>query len=95
MAAIEEKPEHVDEWAQDVVNACGQNMLAGNATFLTDDFKAVFDKALCYRSAKSVADNRREFNVLSEQDAAEEELARRAFAEAYKVFWEKHQVAAS
>jgi len=43
---------------------------------------------------KRVADNRREFDMLSESDAAEEEAMRRAFEHAYKVYWKKKHCAA-
>lgn len=68
-------------------------MQAGNAALLTDEFKAVFDKACRYRTAKEVADNHREFNRLSERDAGEEKATRQAFAEAYKIYSEKRQPA--
>jgi hypothetical protein len=80
--------EHADELAQEVVNAWAANMQADNAGSLTDDFKALFDKACRYRHAKG--DNQRQSNMLREPDRAEEEAKRRAFAEAYKAFDEKH-----
>jgi hypothetical protein len=94
MQPIEKYLERSDELAQEVVNAWGTNMRAGNADFLTDDFKALFDKACRYRNAKSTADNRRQFGALNERDAAEEAIERQAFGEAYKSYWEKHQAAA-
>lgn len=94
MPPIEKYLERADELAQEVVNAWGVNMRAGNAAFLTDDFKALLDKACRYRDAKSDADNNRQFNMLSERDAAEEKATRQTFAEAYKSFWERHQAAA-
>jgi hypothetical protein len=45
--------EHADELAQEVVNAWAANMQAGNADSLTDDFKALFDKACRYREARN------------------------------------------
>jgi hypothetical protein len=95
MPPIEDYLEHADELAQEVVNAWGVNMRAGNAAFLTGEFKAVFDRACRYRSAKNGADNHRQVNMLNEQDAAEETATRQGFAEAYRTFWEKHQAAAS
>jgi hypothetical protein len=86
--------EHADYLAQEVVNAWGVNMQAGNAAFLTDEFNALLDKAWRYRDAKSNADNRRQSHTLSEQDVSTEEASRKEFAEAYKTFWEKHQAAA-
>jgi hypothetical protein len=75
--------------AQNVVNAWGQNWYAGNTKF-TPEFNILIDKACRHLSAKRVRDNHREFNILSEQGKAEEETARRAFAQAYKVFHERH-----
>jgi mevalonate kinase len=94
MPPIEEYLQRADELAQEVVNAWGVNMQAGNAASLTDEFKAVLDKACRYRNAKEVADNHRQFNMLSERDAGEETATRQAFAEAYKIFWERHQASA-
>lgn len=94
MRPIEDYLEYADELAQEVVNAWGLNTQAGNAATLTDDFKAVFDKACWYREAKRVADNRREFKMSSAADAATEQAMRQTFAEAYKIFWEKRQAAA-
>jgi hypothetical protein len=94
MPPIEEYLERADDLAQEVVNAWGVNMRACNAALFTDEFKAVFDKVCRYRDAKEVADNHRRFDMLSERDAAEETTTRQAFAEAYKIFWEKHQTAA-
>ena len=91
MPSIEEYLEHADGLAQEVVNAWRMNMRAGNAALLTDDFKTVLDKACRYRDARKVADNHRQFKILSESVAAEEEATRRAFAEAYKAFRENHQ----
>jgi hypothetical protein len=87
---VEEYLERADELAQEVVNAWGQNVAAGNACYLTAEFKALFDKTCLYRDAKMVADNRREFNMLTEREAAEEGSAREAFLEAYGAFCEKH-----
>jgi hypothetical protein len=94
MPTIEQYLEHADMLAQEVVNAWGVNMQAGNAAFLTDEFKALLDKACRYKDAKTNADNHREFHTLSEQDVSTEEATRRDFAETYKTFWEKHQAAA-
>lgn len=94
MPPIEEYLEHADELAQEIVNAWGVNMRAGNGAFFTDEFKVVFDKACRYRNAKNDADNHRQVNVSSEGDAAEETATRQGFAEAYKTFWEKHQAVA-
>jgi len=91
MPPIEDYMQRADKLAQEAVNAWGVNMQAGNAALLTDEFKAVLEKAFRYRSAKEVADNHRKFNMLSERDAGEEAATRQAFAEAFKIYWEKHQ----
>jgi hypothetical protein len=81
---------HVDELAQEVVNAWGINVTAGNGAYLTADFRVVFDKCCAYRDAKKTADNHRKFNMLSEREAAEEESARQAFWETYGAYSEKY-----
>jgi hypothetical protein len=83
--------EHADELAQEVVNAWGGNVSAGNAARLSPDFKALFEKTCRYRDAKQLADNHRQFNALSEKDAAEEIAARQEFAEAYRDFSDKYE----
>jgi hypothetical protein len=91
MAQLEKYLEQVDKLAQDVVNAWGVNMQAGNGDLLTPDFRALLDRACYYRTTKSIADNHRQFKVLNGQTAAEEQEARLAFAETYKTFWELHR----
>jgi hypothetical protein len=88
---IEDYIEHADELAQDVVNAWGVNVSAGNSAYLTASFKALFDAADHYRTAKQIADNRREFNLLTEEEADKEQATRASFAQAYKKRWEAHQ----
>jgi hypothetical protein len=91
MPSLEECIERADQLAQDVVNAWGSNVSAGNAAMLTTDFKALFEVTCRYRTAKEIADNRRQFNHLNEREAAEEVSARETFARAYKDFSDKHQ----
>jgi hypothetical protein len=91
MTPLEKYVEDADSLAQDVVNAWGVNMQAGNGDLLTPDFKVLLDKACYYRTTKSIADNHRQFNVLNERTAAEEQEARLEFAETYMTFWERHQ----
>jgi hypothetical protein len=86
MPPLEHYLENADTLAQEVVNTWGQ---VGNSAPLTTQFNALLDKACAYRNAKRLADNRREHNMLSEQDEAEEKATRQAFAEAYKAFYEK------
>jgi hypothetical protein len=94
MAPLEEYLKQADYLAQEIVNAWAINVQAGIGADLTDEFKGVFDRACRYRDSKSLADNHRECNFLSERDAAEESDTRQAFAEAYKTFWEKREAAA-
>jgi hypothetical protein len=93
MPSLEEYVEQAPHLAQEVVNTWAKLVMAGSTDF-TEEFKDVLDKACRFRSAKSTADNRRDFNMLTEQEAAEERETLRAFSEAYKVFYEKHDAAA-
>ena len=78
-SSLEDYIEHADDLAQEVVNASGINARTGNAATLTRDFKALFEIACQYRTARETADNHREFNVLSEQDATKEKETRESF----------------
>jgi len=98
MPPLEEYLRNADRLAQVVVNAWGKNAQAGNAQlltpqFVTPQFKELFDMACLYRNARKLADNHRKFNVMSDQEEEEEMAIRRAFAEAYKAFCEKHAAA--
>jgi hypothetical protein len=95
MPTLEEYLRNADTLAQEVVNAWGINVQSGNASLLTDQFKVLLDKACLYRNAKNVADNRRKFSMLSEQEEVELKTARQTFAEAYKAFYEKQASASS
>jgi len=94
MPPLEEYLKDADRLAQEVVNAWGINVQAGNAPLLTTQFKALLGKACLYRTARRLADNHRKFDVMSEAEEAEELAVRHSFAEAYKAFYEK-QTAAS
>jgi hypothetical protein len=94
MAPIEGYLKHVDELAQEVVNVWGMYMQSGNSPLLTDAFNDLLDKACRYRTTKMVADSHREFGLLSESFAAEEEETCQVFAKAYKDYWEKKRRAA-
>ena len=94
MPQVEEYLEHADDLAQELVKPLGLNMRACSDALFTHEFNAQFDIACRYVDAKEVPDNRRQFNMLSERDAAEGMKTRQAFAAAYKIFWEKHQAAA-
>lgn len=91
MPPLEEYLKDADRLAREVVNAWGINVQMGNA--LGAKFKALLEKACLYRTARRLADNHRKFNVMSEQEEAEEMAQRHAFAKAYKAFYEKHAAA--
>lgn len=80
-----------DVLAQQIVNAWGVNVTAGNAERLTTEFKALFEKTCDYRRAKRLADNRREFDMLTDNLAVKERVSRREFLEAYRSFHEAHR----
>jgi hypothetical protein len=97
MPPLEEYLERADDLARHVVETWGINIQSGNAAFLTQSkvflttkFKVLVDKACLYRNARRLADNDREYNVLSEEDEAEaeaeEKATREAFALAYKAY---------
>jgi hypothetical protein len=90
MPSLEQYLEQADKLAQEVVNAWGVNVQAGNAVLLTAQFKVLLDNARRYREARKLADNHRQFNVLGEQAEAQEKATRQAFAEAYRIFDEEH-----
>ena len=91
MPPLEEYLKDADKLAQKVVNAWGINVQAGIVP--TPEFRALLDKAYLYRTARRLADDHRKFDVMSEQEEAEEMAKRRKFAEAYKAFYEKHAAA--
>jgi hypothetical protein len=95
MPPIEEYLKRADKLAQEVVNAWGLNTRTGHAADLMPEFKALFDKACLFRTARGIADNRRKHSVLIEHDEAEEKATRQAFAEAHKAFYEEHAAKAS
>ena len=80
-----------DRLAQEVVNSWGTNVQMGSA--MPPEFKALVDQACLYRTARRLADNHRKFDVMSEQEEAQEMALRHAFAEAYRAFFEKHAAA--
>lgn len=90
MPSLEQYLEQADKLAQEVVNAWGVNVQAGNAVLLTAQFKVLLDSACRYRDARRLADNHRQFNVLGEQAEIQEKATRKAFAEAYRVFDREH-----
>lgn len=77
--------------AQDVVNAWGLNVQAGNRDSLTAEFLDVFEKACRYQEKKQSADFYRAHNALSGECAQAEDAARRTFIQAYLPWVEKHR----
>jgi hypothetical protein len=75
-----------DHAAQEVVNAWGLHMNAGNAQHLTADFKQLFDKACAYGAAKDIADNGRELDRLTDEQVADEQRTKKEFTDAWKAF---------
>ena len=90
---IEEYLEDIDALAQEVVDTWAENLRAGNAELLGDDFKILFDKAFEYREAKIVVENHRELKILTPAEAVCEQTARLIFAEIYKSYWENRNAA--
>jgi hypothetical protein len=90
MAPLEEYLEHADKLAREVVNTWAFTAQAGDSGFLIDQLKVLFDKACLYQTARGLADNHREHNMLRKEEEAEETATRQAFAEAYKAFYERH-----
>jgi hypothetical protein len=88
---IEEYVKQADTLAQDVVNAWGVNVQAGNGPVLTDEFNDLLDKACRFRTTKEIAANHREFGMLTEEEAATLQANCQMFAQAYKAFYEKHE----
>jgi hypothetical protein len=72
-----------------VVNEWGTNMSAGSASFLSEDFLALNEYACRYLAALDIAGNHRKFSGLAEEDTAREVKTRQAFAEAYKMYFER------
>jgi len=75
---------NADELAQRVVNVWGPYASVGRQNELPADFMDLFEKACRYRDAKDIADNRREFNSLTQRDEAREADTRLDFAKSYR-----------
>ena len=75
-----------DELAQKVVSTS----VAVLPARMISDFRPLLETAYRYRSAKRRADDRRQSNSLSKLDEEEERASRQAFAEACKLFENKH-----
>jgi len=78
-----------DQAVQDVLNAWGAPRTGRpEPQRLSTDFTALFEKMLAYRTAKSIADNRREHHKLTVQEVAEERRTKKVFLDAYRAFYE-------
>jgi hypothetical protein len=73
-----------DPLAHDVVNVW--RMASGEQ--VSDNLKRLFDKMQAYREAKEVADNHRDSNLLTEQQADQEKKTRNEFLDSYRTFFE-------
>jgi hypothetical protein len=87
MLPLEEYLEQADKLAQGVVNLWMAHKQAG--TVPDPELSILFDKACFYRTAREIADSRRQINVLSEQDLAKEKTTRQTFAESCKAYYDK------
>jgi hypothetical protein len=72
-----------DEAAQEIVNVWGMNTKAGTAKNFTADFKELVEKAFAYRTEKIDADNAREFNRLTKEQAEREQRTKKEFMDAF------------
>ena len=79
-----------DALAQELVDAWAQISQERNHEALSTDFKTLFDKCCIYRDARRIADNRRKFNLLSVEQATDEERTRKEFLDSHRRFSAKH-----
>lgn len=86
MRPLEEYIEHADELAQNVVTAWDNNVEAGNAANFSPAFKRLMERAWIYREAKKRADNHREFDCFTKEDATWVAQTREAFTREYRSF---------
>jgi hypothetical protein len=77
-----------DQAMQDVLNAWGALRTSREPQHLSADFNALFEKMLAYRTAKTIADNRREHHKLNVQEVADEQRTKKEFLDAYREFYE-------
>jgi hypothetical protein len=74
-----------DQAVQDVLDAWGALRTSPASRPLSTDL--LFEKMQAYRTAKGVADNHREHNVLTEREAADERATKKVFFVAYREFY--------
>jgi len=94
MAILEACLENADELAARVVDGWAQSTVAGHGKDMTPAYRALFEKACSYRTAKGVVENHRKSDCLGEEEVSEETETRQAFAQAYKAFADEHEAAA-
>jgi hypothetical protein len=88
---IEVYVKHADALAQDVVNTWGLFTRAGEGEALSPEFKAMFEITYEFRQAQRAADNWRRAGVPTELVDDDVKAKCLAFAQAYKIFHEKHE----
>jgi hypothetical protein len=57
--------------------------MQGGGAALSADFKALFEKACAYLTAKRIADNQRKHDRLTREEAEQEQRTRKDFLTAY------------
>jgi hypothetical protein len=81
-----------DQAVQDVLNAWGAFRTSRpEPVHLSESFTDLFEKMQAYRTAKSIADNRRDHHMLTQEHAMEEKRTKKEFLDAYHVFYETWQ----
>jgi hypothetical protein len=86
MATLEACLENADELAARVVDGWDKTTVASHENEKTPAYRALFEKACSYRTAKGIVENHRKSNCLSEQEVSDETETRQAFALAYFAF---------
>ena len=81
------QPIDADQAVQHVLNAWGVLRTSTASRPMSSDFKALFEKMQAYRTAKSIADNRRKFEKITEGMIALEQRTKEEFLEAYQTFY--------
>jgi hypothetical protein len=87
---MDRQPIDADHAVQEVLNAWGSIRTGPGPQSLNPAFNALFDKMQGYRTAKSLAENRRQHNKLTEEAVAQEQTTKKEFLDAYQAFFAKH-----
>lgn len=80
-----------DEAVQDVLNAWGAIITGPKPHAMTVEFSTLFAKMQAYRMAKRSAETHRHYNLLTTEDAAQEQRTKKEFLDAYHAFYAKHR----